>query len=280
MRPLRRGRDATDEPSAWDEAAPDAWLIEHRDPSGRVAVSVGRTGSNYLVRSHGVADFRIRGDGRVEGCSPVAGIDDGLVEQAFAQQVRPGTHQLRGKPALHASAVVGPRGALCLCGDSGSGKSTLAALLSQRWPVLADDFVPLRRTRRSVVALGTARALRLRTASADALGAPDDGLGGKRILEGAKRACRAPAAAIVQLAGEANDVEIQVLSRRDALLAVARHVHRLDPHDETLLAAELDFLSSIVECLPVVRMRYPRRFDVGPAIAERLNDLGQASSAR
>ena len=42
---------------------------------------------------------------------------------------------------LHASSVVMPGGALLFLGRSGAGKSTMCQLLSQSFPVLADDFV-------------------------------------------------------------------------------------------------------------------------------------------
>lgn len=48
---------------------------------------------------------------------------------------------------LHAVAVQAPAGALLLLGHSGAGKSTLGRLLSQHFPVLADDNIYLAQSR-------------------------------------------------------------------------------------------------------------------------------------
>jgi hypothetical protein len=52
--------------------------------------------------------------------------------------------RLRGRIALHASAVAVQDGAVMFVGESGAGKSTLAALLAlQGWPVVTEDIAVL-----------------------------------------------------------------------------------------------------------------------------------------
>lgn len=62
---------------------------------------------------------------------------------------------------LHASSVVVPSGALLFLGHSGAGKSTMCQLLSQSFPVLADDFVFVHRNSEGIwyVTDGTVRML-------------------------------------------------------------------------------------------------------------------------
>lgn len=56
-------------------------------------------------------------------------------------------HTLDRGLLLHAVAVKAPAGALLLLGHSGAGKSTLGRLLSERFPVLADDNIYLAQSR-------------------------------------------------------------------------------------------------------------------------------------
>jgi hypothetical protein len=42
---------------------------------------------------------------------------------------------------LHAAAVLGPDGVILLMGHSSSGKTTLSSMISNRYPIVADDLV-------------------------------------------------------------------------------------------------------------------------------------------
>lgn len=48
---------------------------------------------------------------------------------------------------IHASCVIGRRGAYLFLGDSGAGKSTIAALLNDKYPRLSDDITFIKRVR-------------------------------------------------------------------------------------------------------------------------------------
>jgi hypothetical protein len=58
---------------------------------------------------------------------------------------------LRGREALHASAVCSPNGVVAIAAPSGAGKTTLAVELVRRgWPLFCDDVLLLDREARSV----------------------------------------------------------------------------------------------------------------------------------
>jgi hypothetical protein len=65
-----------------------------------------------------------------------------LVEDTYWRSVLPLFLQHGGAQALHASAIVGPKGVVAICGLAGAGKSTLAYGLSRRgYRLWADDAV-------------------------------------------------------------------------------------------------------------------------------------------
>jgi hypothetical protein len=65
-----------------------------------------------------------------------------FILDGFYRTVLPIALQALGQEALHASAVLTPRGVLALCGISETGKSTTAFGLSRRgYPLWADDAV-------------------------------------------------------------------------------------------------------------------------------------------
>ncbi len=71
---------------------------------------------------------------------PDPGVSADRVRADYDRDALPLVLQARGATVIHASAALGPRGALLFAADSGTGKSTLAAALAARgWRALADD---------------------------------------------------------------------------------------------------------------------------------------------
>lgn len=235
-------------------------------------MSVGDDERGYRVRSHGVADFVIARDGEVLAIEPSDDVDERVVREAFAQQVEPSLHQLRGAPALHGSALLTTHGVVAFLGPSGAGKSTLAALLASRWSVVADDQIPVRLDRGVAWVTPTSRALRLRDEAAEKLGANHERIGGKRLLPRDSIEAPAPLVAVYVLGPESTISESGPLRRQEAVLTLAGHLHRLDPFAPDLLERELLFLEELSDRVPVRWLRHPRRFDVGTEVATKVLD--------
>jgi hypothetical protein len=202
---------------------------------------------------------------------PGATADRETIAEALNEQVRPLVHQLSSAPSLHASAVRTPDGIVAFLGSTMAGKSTLAALLAREWPLVADDHLPIRVEDGLPVAYPSTSWVRLRTPSAAGLRAEGPTRYGKTIVSA--EASEEPGLLVcVYLVGEiSSSVEIRPVSRRDAALAIAAQLHRLDPSDAALLTAELDFLQALAEKVTVRSLRYPRRFDVGQELVRAIS---------
>lgn len=172
---------------------------------------------------------------------------------------------------LHASASVTPAGLVAFIGPTGAGKSTMAAAFGARGcPAAADDAVMLRLDRkRRLVAVPAYAAARLRSDMYRAIGRRkvkyDDRarpLAGVYLLD--RRRTRGTA------------IRIELLSRRESLIALIAHSYVLDVADRRRLVSQLDRLTR--ECLPfgVRRVVYPH----GAGALERVQAAVLADVAR
>jgi hypothetical protein len=161
--------------------------------------------------------------------------------------------------ALHASAVAVDGRLVALPGSSGTGKSTLAA--APGWQRVADDTLPLAWTAGGVQALPRYPQLKL---------------GG--LLEGLPPSW--PLAAVVRLdrrPGPGGVIRVQRLAPRPATATLLRHTVAAALFDPVLLAAHLDFATTVTARLPVFELDYPsdlgRLPEVRAAVAEALDTL-------
>lgn len=124
----------------------------------------------FLLSVPGVARY-LACDGRALTIEPAPGANAREINRFALSTPLAALSLQRGLPVLHAATVVGPAGAVVLCGDSAAGKSTLAAALTLRgWSLLADDLTPIAISEESAcVALPTASHLTLWPDALDAL---------------------------------------------------------------------------------------------------------------
>jgi hypothetical protein len=250
------------------------WLIRYGDPPD-YHLAVARGSDHYLIRSEGVADFRVTQQG-VEGV-PVPGVPERAVYAAFSAEVLPILHQLDGTPALHASAVAVNDQALAFAGPSGRGKSTIAALLSAdpRFSLLADDSVALDVDDRGVWALPSSGHVRLRPPSAHALGEAREKLFDKFVVPRPTATVPKRLSALFELGAPAETVRIETMRPRDAVAVLAAHAQRLDPTSQQLLRAEFDFLDRVASGVRVASLRYPHDFDARALTDALLKELAR-----
>lgn len=249
---------------------PPSWLIEY-DFENVVFLAVARVDGGYFVRSDKIADFLVPGGGEpaIGVLWPGVSEAEGLV--AFRQQVRPTMYQLAGACALHASAVTTPLGTLAFVGPSGAGKSTLAALLARGdWRLLSDDYVPLEREGPLVFAHPTSSRVRLRPATAEQLDEPGSWHWGKWAVDRPSQSDPSRLIGVYDIGEPGDVVTIQKLRGHDAVGCLAKNLHRMDPHDQELLRAELDHVLAVSQRVPVRRLVYPRRFDIGDELQAAL----------
>ncbi len=244
------------------------------DGDAKPWLSVLRQPESYLLRVHGIADFRVDGHGRELDCTCKPGAPLGLVEHVLLDQILPQVLQLRGMPTFtfHASAVERAGGkAIAFAGPAGSGKSTLAGSLAPDVGLVCDDCLAVCLDGPGVVVLPSYPSVRLRADSLRALLSDDQNAalpaaGDKWRASMPTRVESLVLEGIYLLRPADGEPTIVTLSRRDALVALAQHLDRLDPDDRERIAAEIDPLAELVARVWVAELRFPHRYETLAAV--------------
>jgi hypothetical protein len=245
-----------------------------------------RDGSSY-VRWSGVGEFLVSSDGRRIACGrePTASAESFqvyLLGQALSFALVKG-----GFEPLHATVVSVDDGAIAFLGESGAGKSTLAArFLADGYSMLTDDLLVLQQGIDGFWAYPGPPRIKLLPDIAECLpggttgGVPINSEATKLVLPlGSRQYCSSPKPlrAIYVLASphgsnqtETEHPRIELLSRREAFLALAGNTFNyiiVDPHR---LQRQLTQMTCLVMAMPVKRLRYPRRMDCFPFLREAI----------
>ena len=254
----------------------DAW--SHRDNG----VSLGRDREGLVLRIPGFADFWI-GDSAVT-VAETGDCSDETLAQLFLDQVLPLVLHSRGRFAFHASSVaIGGRELVAFLGNTGEGKSTLASSLARSASELlfSDDCLAVEAAGSTIVAHPSYASTRLWRGAAEAIFPERTALPLASPRTTKLRAALPAASEPMPLRGlyllDSVDAppRITPLTRRDALIALAGHLYRLDVGDRGLLAAEFELLDTIVSLVRVARLAYRRSFADLPAVRSALlEDVG------
>lgn len=272
--------------------------MHHELPGGKRWLSCAKVDRGYLLRFHGLADFFIRGDGQEIVCCPRPELPPHTTRHLLLDQVIPLVMNLKGREALHASAVLTPEGVVAFVGLTGSGKSTLAgSFVRVGYSLFSDDCLALVERHQGINAIPAYPGLRLRR---DALAwlFGNDGAHTSvahytdkhRVAIGTAPVgyCAEPGP-LVRLYALTDPAEakgktgiaIDRLSPRDKLMALIRSAFRLDITDPAMLTRQLCFLARVVSIVPVRRLLFPRDFRRLPAVREAiLADLKEAQNGQ
>jgi hypothetical protein len=183
-------------------------------------------------------------------------------------QVLPLVLHLRGRLALHASAVHVPRfGAIAFAGPAGAGKSTIAAALALRGcPIVADDCLVFSQSRDVVEVVPGYPGVRLWPDAARSLRI-DAGRDGRvahytrkqRPALGRRRfhADATPLRTLFVLgrrrgAGQAS--RMRMLGARDRIMSLVPYAWLIDVADPARLAVVFDQICDVALRVPVVRL--------------------------
>jgi hypothetical protein len=257
--------------------ADDAWELRGH------GIAVGKGREHFVLRLPGCADYWIDRSGASVIAVPVDDCPEGTLAQLFLDQVLPLALHLRGRFAFHASSVALGRHALvAFLGQAGAGKSTLASSLARGADdaLFSDDCLALEALDTGLLAHPSYASARLWPASAEAVFA-DRGALPLASPRTEKLRAALPVAAgplplqrLYLLESADGDPALTRLRPRDALVAIAAHLYRLDPEDRDHLGAELPFLEQVVTRVPVARLAYRRSYAALPAVrAAILADL-------
>jgi hypothetical protein len=260
-------------------------------PGGEKWLSCAKTDDGYLLRFNELADFEIDKLGSEIVCRPMSGIPGDTIQHLLLDQVIPLVVNLRGGEALHASAILTPRGVVAFAGPAGSGKSTItASLLKMGYPFVSDDCLTLQEKDRGIDAIPAYPGLRLwEDAEAHLFGENGD----KKSVAHYTRKLRVdieerpesygpepkPFVGLYDIINspetdETSDITIEKLSPKESFMALVRCAFRLDITDQEMLTRQFHFLERLAGQISVRRLSFPRNFRLLPDLLRTiLNDL-------
>lgn len=265
------------------------WFMSLTRVTGEQWLSCAREPGGYRLRFPGLADFIVSADGREIVCEAMPGIPPVTTRHLLLDQVVPLVLNLRGHEALHATAILTPRGVCAFIGPTGAGKSTLAAsFLYSGYPVLSDDCLVLEADEDAILATPAYPGLRLWDDALIALcmNVPHSrpvahyslkrrvGVGGNGTfpLERESLACIYAMAKSPEPVGEGrlDRATIEDLSLREQFMTVVASLFRLDITDRSMLKRQFEFAVKIISRVPVRRLRLPADFSSLPAVREAI----------
>ena len=263
-------------------------VMTMEQPDGSPWLTCTRTHEGYRFHFPELADFLVDRPGRHVTLVAKPETAPETIRHLFLDQVIPPLLNLRGREALHASAVQTASGACAFIGPSGRGKSTLAAAFHLiGYPVLCDDCLLLKDHPDQVLVEPAYPGLRLW----------DDGCGvffgdmqstlpvshytSKRRIstqESDDIGCL-PLRRVYSLVGYEEEDPltyplIEPLSMRDAFMELVGCAFRLDLTDQAMILRQMRVLERVAKEVPVKRLRLPEDLGMLPAACELiLQDL-------
>ena len=239
---------------------------------GRIQVSPDGT---IVMDMPPVARFRLSTARAEIVVEPLPAANASALRHVVVDLALPRWFAARGRPALHATAVVLDGGVAAFLGASGQGKSTVSgAMVASGAKWLADDLLLLDLDGPQVLAIPTVVSTRLRADSAKALGFdPNDGevilsRNAKRRWDVQSSAPAVPVACmfVVDRRPEADGpVTITPLSSGDALKELADHWLLTG----TGVISPLNFFAAatvLLRSTRIVRLSFPSSFDALPGV--------------
>lgn len=260
-------------------------VMTTEEPDGTAWLTCTRTRAGYRLRFSGLADFAVDRSGRQVRCVAPPQTPPETIRHLFLDHVIPPLLNLRGKEALHASAIEIAGGACAFIGKSGQGKSSLASAFHVfGYPILCDDCLALKEDSDTVLVEPAYPGLRLWDDSrAQFFGnqrptLPVSHYNDKRRVLTPESGCETecgeffPLRRIYSLlrdetAQAAAYPVIEPLSIRDAFVELISCAFRLDLTDQAMILRQMRVYERVANEVPVRRLRLP-------------NDLGALQAAR
>jgi hypothetical protein len=253
------------------------WFRHSRLPGGRRWLRCGKTPGGYALSFANLADFIVDAVGHeVVCCNASSGVSLETVRHLLIDQVLPLIVNLRGREALHATAIATRRGVCAFTGPAGSGKSTLAAsFVLSGYPLVCDDCLALSEGT-GIMALPGYPGSRLWHDSTRALGASSRNLKpvahyttksrwqdySRRgdFCSTTRRLARVYLLERARSSKRSTRVVIQDLAPGEAIMGLVKAAYRFDITDRAMLIRQFHFLSGVVGRVKVKRLIVPNEF--------------------
>jgi hypothetical protein len=250
------------------------WFASCPQSDGSTWLRCARTADGYLLSYPGLADFDVDSLGaNIIYHRSATEVSDLTISHLLLDHVLPLVSNLRGREALHATAVMTPSGVFAFLGVAGIGKSTLAAnFLKAGYVPLCDDCLALEELAGEFAVYPGYPALRLWEDSLRLLGDRADRI--HRIADYTNKSSYAfderaesftheplRLARIYSLnrlpASSPDSVsqsKVEPLGGGEALAEVLEAAFRLDIEDKAMLGRQFEFFSRLVRRVPVRRL--------------------------
>ncbi len=254
--------------------------------ANRPAHELHRAGSAFVLRVAGIGEFSIRED--AIDCHPWAGGEE-MVEVALLGTVLSFWLELRGIPALHASAVEVDGRAVVFLSSSQGGKSSLAAALMQAGSkLMCDDIVPVFLSDQTVCVHPGYPQIRMWPQDAGHFLPP--GVPSRQIHPGATKRCftvgdggfgrfqkaACPLAVVLLPRRHPNpeaEIRFEPLSRAEAVMELTRHSF-LGPTVQAvgLQGKRFELFAEIARRVDFFQLIYPSGLEYLPGVGQKLSE--------
>ena len=231
------------------------WQHDDGDPRGEAIIG----SQECWLQWHGVGLFRFRPGVTAVDAWARADVPTAFVRDTFDHEIQPLILQSLGFETMHGASASGPDGGVALCGRSGAGKSTLAYALGRMgWDHLSDDHVILDFSAPQPRLRTVPFKPRLRPLSARHFGNPE----ARPIATSGIRTWRPLRAVLIveQVDQPGEWCELQPIAPTTAFPELLPHAHAFDPHDAQQTARLADHYLTLVERVPIYRLRYRPSF--------------------
>ncbi len=249
-------------------------------------LSCGKVANGYLIRFREVADFFVDDNGQKIIGAAQPGTSTDTLRHLLLDQVFPLVLNLRGRDALHATAVITRHGVCAFTGETGTGKSTLAASFAQAGdPVLSDDCLVIEERDGRLFAVPAYPGVRLWDDTCTAVAPKADARSSvaqysdKQRVVWQEHVATFPTHALLLhriylLTRTTNETSattygpprLDSCSQRQAFMALLEQTFRLDVTDAAMLVRQMHWLERIVSRVPVRQLWIPNDFSALPAV--------------
>jgi hypothetical protein len=253
------------------------WYLQSRQPRGKPWLRYGKIQDGYVLSFPDLADFVVDGVGsRIVCCNASGDATIRTIRHLLIDQVLPLIVNLRGKEALHATAIATRKGICAFTGPAGSGKSTLAAsFVMSGYPLVCDDCLAVTE-RKTIVALPGYPGLRLWDDSIQGVGATSRNLKPVAHYTGKsrwstysrptefytkpRRLARVYLLKRSRSSRPSTRVVIRELAPAEALMGLVKAAYRFDITDTAMLKRQFHFLARVAEQVPIKQLVMPNDF--------------------
>lgn len=265
--------------------AANQWFQHHRSPAGRIWLSLGQQGPDYLLRFPNLGDFLVSRDTKLVRCYPFPEVPLHTTRHLFLDQVMPLVLSGRRRLVLGASAVASRKAGVAFLGEPGQGKSTLAlSFCKEGFSLVADDALLLQEEGEDLLGVPSYPGLRLWPDAVSALFERSPTV--NRVVHYSEKGrlgdnewppfCTEPArlthmyllASSRKESQREESVTISPLSPQEVFIELTRRAYILDVRDHEMLRHRFDCISRLAIRPLFYRLAYPHNYSFLGAVQD------------